>query len=157
MPRKDTGPSEGVQIRLDPALKQRARHALTWAQMTWQDLLEPCVRQFVDAARTQAGRDVATSVLPRQDVPPPAVVRLDLTTLVARGQSLEIPLGSPTYRRWIHRCSRCEQLWVAEKAAPEKCVHCKSPYWHTPRTRRRAGRRRASETMAGDTPTSRPT
>ena len=44
--------SEGVQIRIDPALKHQARVYLTRAQMTWQDLLEPCIRHFVDAAGT---------------------------------------------------------------------------------------------------------
>jgi hypothetical protein len=45
-----------VQIRLDPALKQEARLYLTMANMTWQDLLEPCVRKFVEDFRTRNAR-----------------------------------------------------------------------------------------------------
>ena len=56
MPQRTKGRSEGVQIRLDPALKQEARIYLTIAKMTWQDLLEPCVRQFVEASRVQTSR-----------------------------------------------------------------------------------------------------
>jgi hypothetical protein len=51
------GRSEGVQIRLDPALKQQARVYLTMAHMTWQDLLEPCIRHFVDATQRNACAD----------------------------------------------------------------------------------------------------
>jgi hypothetical protein len=54
MPPRAKGRSEGVQIRLDPALKQEARVYLTMANMTWQDLLEPCVRKFVEDARARA-------------------------------------------------------------------------------------------------------
>ena len=50
------GRSEGVQIRLDPDLKQEARLYLTMAHMTWQDLLEPCVRKFVEKSRAQTLR-----------------------------------------------------------------------------------------------------
>ena len=52
------------------------------------------------------------------------------------GHSVELPLGHPLYRRWIHTCNRCQRRWVAEKAAPKKCIHCKSPYWNLPRERR---------------------
>jgi hypothetical protein len=65
----------------------------------------------------------------------------DLSKVLGGGSSLEIPLGNATYRRWIHCCNRCQRLWVAEKAAPKKCLHCKSPYWNTPRARRVAGGR----------------
>ena len=50
--------------------------------------------------------------------------------------SVEIPLGHPLYRRWIHTCNRCQRSWVAEKGSPKKCLHCKSPYWNLPRERR---------------------
>jgi hypothetical protein len=50
--------------------------------------------------------------------------------------SVEIPLGHPLYRRWMHTCNRCQRRWVAEKATPKKCIHCKSPYWNLPRERR---------------------
>lgn len=53
--------------------------------------------------------------------------------------SVELPLGSAQYRRWIHTCNRCQRRWVAEKAAPKKCIHCKSPYWNLPRERRVTG------------------
>jgi hypothetical protein len=46
----------GVQIRLDPDLKQEARLYLLMANMTWQELLEPCVRKFVEQSRAQAPR-----------------------------------------------------------------------------------------------------
>ena len=55
--------------------------------------------------------------------------------------SVEIPLGHPRYRRWIHTCNRCQRRWVAEKASPKKCLHCKSPYWNLPRERRVDGGR----------------
>ena len=48
MPQRTKSRSEGVQIRLDPDLKHEARLYLTMANMTWQDLLEPCVRKFVE-------------------------------------------------------------------------------------------------------------
>jgi hypothetical protein len=57
--------------------------------------------------------------------------------LAERVPSVEIPLGNVLYRRWIHTCSRCQRRWVAEKAAPKKCLHYKSPYWNVPRERRR--------------------
>jgi hypothetical protein len=151
------GRSEGVQIRLDPTLKQEARVYLVLAQMTWQDLLEPWVRQFVaDAQMSPArpSRKSAQEPLPQEPPPqepgaqPP--LPFDLTRLLGRAHSLELLLGSATYRRWIHRCSRCERLWVAEKAAPEKCVHCKSPYWHTSRTRRTAGTRPTRPPAVGE-------
>jgi hypothetical protein len=53
MPQRTKRRSEGVQIRLDPDLKQEARVYLTIANMTWQDLLEPCVRKFVEESRVQ--------------------------------------------------------------------------------------------------------
>jgi hypothetical protein len=53
MPQRTRGRSEGVQIRLDPELKHEARLYLTMANMTWQDLLEPCVRKFVEKSRRQ--------------------------------------------------------------------------------------------------------
>ena len=56
MPQRTKGRSEGVQIRLDPDLKQEARVYLTMANMTWQDLLEPCVRKFVEESRVQVPR-----------------------------------------------------------------------------------------------------
>ena len=56
MPQRTKGRSEGVQIRLDPDLKQEARLYLLMANMTWQDLLEPCVREFVEQSRAQAPR-----------------------------------------------------------------------------------------------------
>jgi hypothetical protein len=56
MPQRTKGRSEGVQIRLDPDLKQEARLYLTMANMTWQDLLEPCVRKFVEESRAQMPR-----------------------------------------------------------------------------------------------------
>jgi hypothetical protein len=56
MPKGSKGRSEGVQIRLDPDLKQEARLYLTMADMTWQDLLEPCVRKFVEKSRRQTPR-----------------------------------------------------------------------------------------------------
>jgi hypothetical protein len=59
------------------------------------------------------------------------------------GHSVEIPLGHPRYRRWIHTCNRCQRRWVAEKGDPKKCIHCKSPYWNLPRERRVNGGRRA--------------
>jgi hypothetical protein len=55
--------------------------------------------------------------------------------------SVEIPLGHPLYRRWIHTCNRCQRHWVAEKGSPKKCVHCKSPYWNLPRERHVGGGR----------------
>jgi len=57
------------------------------------------------------------------------------------GPSVEIPLGHPRYRRWIHLCNRCQRRWVAEKGNPKKCIHCKSPYWNLPRERRVDGGR----------------
>ena len=60
----------------------------------------------------------------------------DLVSLLGRTASVELPLGNALYRRWVHACNRCQRLWVAEKAAPKKCVHCKSPYWNLPRERR---------------------
>lgn len=158
------GRSEGVQIRLDPALKQEARVYLVLAHMTWQDLLEPWVRQFVDAAHMPPARPSRQSAQepPPQDLPPqePGVqpaLPFDLTRLLGSAHSLELLLGSATYRRWIHRCTRCERLWVAEKATPEKCVHCKSPYWHTPRTRRGAGTRPTRPPAAGEANSGLPT
>ena len=56
MPKRSKGRSEGVQIRLDPDLKQEARLYLTMADMTWQDLLEACVRKFVEKSRRQTPR-----------------------------------------------------------------------------------------------------
>jgi antitoxin component of RelBE/YafQ-DinJ toxin-antitoxin module len=56
MPQRTKGRSEGVQIRLDPDLKHEARLYLTMANMTWQDLLEPCVRKFVETSRMQTPR-----------------------------------------------------------------------------------------------------
>jgi hypothetical protein len=53
MLQRTKGRSEGVQIRLDPDLKHEARVYLTLANMTWQDLLEPCVRKFVEESRAQ--------------------------------------------------------------------------------------------------------
>ncbi len=144
------GRSEGVQIRLDPALKQQARVYLTMAHMTWQDLLEPCIRHFVDAARVPTAQTSQEHALPLQGsgLHPPQP--LDLPQILRDGTSVELLLGSATYRRWIHRCTRCQRLWVAEKAIPEKCIHCKSPYWNTPRTRRVAGKQRMSKTPSGE-------
>jgi hypothetical protein len=59
MPPKAKDRSEGVQIRLDPALKHEARVYLTMAHMTWQDLLEPYVRKFVEESRAQEPRSDA--------------------------------------------------------------------------------------------------
>jgi hypothetical protein len=56
MSKMTNGRSEGVQIRLDPELKHEARLYLTMANMTWHDLLEPCVRKFVEKSRTQTPR-----------------------------------------------------------------------------------------------------
>jgi hypothetical protein len=56
MPQRTNGRSEGVQIRLDPDLKREARVYLTMANMTWQDLLEPCVRKFVEESRVQVSK-----------------------------------------------------------------------------------------------------
>ena len=56
MPPRGKGRSEGVQIRLDPELKHEARIYLTMAHMTWQELLEPYVRKFVEESRTQEPR-----------------------------------------------------------------------------------------------------
>ncbi len=56
MPQRTKGHSEGVQIRLDPDLKHEARLYLTMAKMTWHDLLEPCVRKFVEESRAQTLR-----------------------------------------------------------------------------------------------------
>jgi hypothetical protein len=56
MPQRTKGRSEGVQIRLDPDLKQEARVYLTLTNMTWQDLLEPCIRKFVEESRAQTPR-----------------------------------------------------------------------------------------------------
>src|SRR5438128_2748132 len=56
MTQRTKGRSEGVQIRLDPDLKHEARLYLTMANMTWQDLLEPCVRKFVEESRAQMPR-----------------------------------------------------------------------------------------------------
>ena len=56
MPQRTKSRSEGVQIRLDPDLKQEARVYLTMANMTWQDLLEPYVRKFVEESRAQVPR-----------------------------------------------------------------------------------------------------
>jgi len=56
MRQRTKGRSEGVQIRLDPDLKHEARVYLTLANMTWQDLLEPCVRKFVEESRAQTPR-----------------------------------------------------------------------------------------------------
>jgi hypothetical protein len=142
--------SEGVQIRLEPTLKQQARIYLTMAQMTWNDLLEPCIRHFVDAARVPIVQPPKEHVAPSQGQDAHPLPPLDLTQILRDGRSVELLLGSATYRRWIHRCTRCQRLWVAEKAMPEKCVHCKSPYWHTPRTRRPAGDQRTSKTPSGE-------
>jgi hypothetical protein len=143
--------SEGVQIRLDPALKHQARVYLTQAQMTWQDLLEPCVRHFVDAAGTP------TTLTPSESAPPPMLhgpslappQSIDMTKILRDATSVEVLLGSATYRRWIHRCNRCQRCWVAELATPAKCLHCKSAYWNTPRTRRRPGKPGTSTTLSG--------
>ena len=134
------GRSEGVQIRLDPALKQQARVYLTIAHMTWQDLLEPCIRHFVDAARAPIAQPPQEHRSPPQGHDSHPLQPLDLIHILRDGMSIELLLGSATYRRWIHRYTRCQRLWVAEKAMPEKCIHCKSPYWNTPRTRRMAGK-----------------
>jgi hypothetical protein len=67
----------------------------------------------------------------------------DLLQLLGRASSIELPLGNIRYRRWIHTCNRCQRLWVAEKATPKKCIHCKSPYWNLPRERRVDRKRRA--------------
>ena len=56
MQKSSKGRSECVQIRLDSDLKQEARLYLTMANMTWQDLLEPCVRKFVEKSRRQMPR-----------------------------------------------------------------------------------------------------
>jgi len=56
MPKRSKGRSEGVQIRLEPELKHEARLYLTMANMTWHDLLEPCVRKFVEESRAQTPR-----------------------------------------------------------------------------------------------------
>ncbi len=63
-----------------------------------------------------------------------------LVPLLSRTPSVELPLGNALYRRWVHTCNRCQRLWVAEKAVPKKCVHCKSPYWNLRRERRVDGR-----------------
>jgi len=129
MPQRKSKPqghkrSEGVQIRLDPALKQQARVSLTRAQMTWQDLLEPCIRHFVAAAHGPTAQPPQAHALPapqgRGPYPPQP---LDLTQMLRDATSVELWLGSATYRRWIHRCTRCQQCWVAEKARPDKCIH----------------------------------
>jgi antitoxin component of RelBE/YafQ-DinJ toxin-antitoxin module len=61
MLQRSKGRSEGVQIRLDPDLKHEARVYLAMANMTWQDLLEPWVRKFVEESRAQTPE-------PRQEV-----------------------------------------------------------------------------------------
>ena len=53
MPPRVNGRSEGVQVRLDPALKHEARVYLSMANMTWQDFLESYVRKFVEESRAQ--------------------------------------------------------------------------------------------------------
>lgn len=55
-PSSGKGRSAGVQIRLEPELKHAARSYLTMAHMTWQELLEPYVRKFVEEARAQEPR-----------------------------------------------------------------------------------------------------
>lgn len=130
--------SQGVQIRLDPVLKHEARVSLVMANMTWQDLLEPYVRQFVDTREAPTPLpQQPTPEPPRQDSAPDPSLPLDLTRIFGDTHSIQLELGHATYQRWIHRCIRCQRLWVAEQAAPQKCVHCKSPYWRTPRTRQR--------------------
>jgi hypothetical protein len=143
--------SEGVQIRIDPALKHQARIYLTRAEMTWQDLLEPCIRHFVDAAETPAAQTPPEPApLPMLDGPGPHPPQpIDMTAILRDATSVEVLLGSATYRRWIHRCGRCQRCWVAELATPAKCLHCKSPYWNTPRTRRIPDKRGISTTPSG--------
>jgi hypothetical protein len=65
MPQRKKARSEGVQIRLDPELKKEARIYLELADLTWQDLLEQSVRNFVRTARAKhrgkALQDLTTS------------------------------------------------------------------------------------------------
>jgi hypothetical protein len=50
---KKRGRSEGVQVRLDPDLKQEAKTYLAMTDRTWQELLEQYVQDFVATCRTQ--------------------------------------------------------------------------------------------------------
>jgi hypothetical protein len=75
------------------------------------------------------------------DIIPSRDTSIDFLPMLSGASSIELPLGSATYRRWVHHCNRCHRFWVAERAAPKKCVHCNSPYWNTPRRRNRAARR----------------
>jgi hypothetical protein len=106
------GRSEGVQIRLDPALKHEARVYLAMANMTWQDLLVPYVRQFVDEARRRTApparhtpQTLTPPDTPPLSLPPSPALALDLAALLGDTNSFELPLGNPTYRRWIHHCN----------------------------------------------------
>ncbi len=48
-------------------------------------------------------------------------------------ESFEISLGELLFRRWVHRCRRCDRRWIGSSAQPKKCTYCKSPYWDKPR------------------------
>jgi hypothetical protein len=50
---KKHGRSEGVQVRLDPDLKQEAKTYLAMTDRTWQELLEQYVQDFVATCRAQ--------------------------------------------------------------------------------------------------------
>jgi hypothetical protein len=125
-PPQTTGRSKRVQIRLDLTLKQESRIHLTKANMTWQDLLVPSTCHFVEEAhRRMAGPSKPTmQTRPRQAIPPQSTPRplstsVELAALLGEAHSLELPIGSPTYRRWMHHCNRCGQCWVTEMVTPQ--------------------------------------
>jgi len=155
-PPQTTGRSKRVQIRLDPTLKQESRIHLTKANMTWQDLLVPYTCHFVEEAhRRMAGPSKPTmqthprQALPPQSTPIPLSTSVELAALLGEAHSLELPIGSPTYRRWMHHCNRCGQFWVTEMVTLQCCHHCLSPYWNRCRTRRGRALRGTHATALG--------
>ena len=155
-PPQTTGRSKRVQIRLDPTLKQESRIHLTKANMTWQDLLVPYTCHFVEEAhRRMAGPSKATmQTHPRQAIPPqstpiPLSTSVELAALLGEAHSLELPIGSPTSRRWMHHCNRCGQFWVTDMVTLRCCHHCLSPYWNRCRTRRGRALRGTHATALG--------
>jgi hypothetical protein len=138
-----TGISKGVQIRLDPTLKQESGIHLTKANMTWRDLLVSFMCLFDELAhRRMAGLSKPTmQTRPRQAIPPqstpiPLSMSVEFAALLSEAHSSELPIGSPTYRRWMHHCNRCGQFWVTKMVIPQCCHHCLSPYCNRCRTRR---------------------
>ena len=50
-----------------------------------------------------------------------------MTAILRDATLVEVLLGSATYRRWIHRCDRCQRCWVAELATPENVSTVRVP------------------------------